>query len=143
MVWPARADAATIAALPDRGQDALLDAITEEIVARPRKAELETKGGVEKMLAGEETHHIMTLAQQYAELGYDAGALLRRMGEIVCRDDFAEMHTFKHLQGAVEEYAATRAPLGWVHLVSAVKETACSYGIAQGVYSDARPHLTT
>lgn len=141
MVWPARTDAATIAALPDRGQDALLDAITEEIVTRPRKAELETRGGVEKMFAGEETHRIMAMAQQYAEKGYDSGALLRRMGEIMCRDDFAEMHTFKHLQGAVEEYEATRAPLGWVHLVSAVKETACSFGIAQGVYSEACSHL--
>ncbi len=141
MVWPARTDAATIAALPDRDQDALLDVITEEIVARPRKRELEERGGVEKMFAGEETHHIMMLAQQYAEKGYDAGALLRRMGEIMCRDDFAEMHTFKHLQGAVEEYEATRAPLRWVHLVSAVKETACSYGLSQGVYSEACSHL--
>ena len=59
-----------------------------------------------------------------------------------CRDDFSEMHAFKHLQAAVEEYGSTREQLRWVHLVSVAKMAWCTYGFAQDVYEQARPHLT-
>ena len=139
MTWPLDDDAAPG---PVAGQAQLLDRITEVIMAHPRRSILEaSKWAVEKVAAGAETRAIMAMARRYVAEGFDPSALFTRLSEIICRDDFAEMHTFKHLQCLAEEYAATRDPFKSVHLVSAVKEVACSYGIVQDVYMHAREHL--
>ena len=63
------------------------------------------------------------------------------MGELVCQDDYTEMHAFKHLQAAVEEYHNTREPYRWAHLVSIAKMAWCTYGFSQDVYHEAKKHL--
>ncbi len=82
------------------------------------------------------------LAQTYADRGFDAERFFQRMGEVVCRDDYSEMHAFKHLQAAREEFHATRATLAWAHLVSTAKMAWCTYGHAQDVYAEASKHLS-
>jgi hypothetical protein len=141
LAWPARPAPEMIAALPDLEQGDLLDAIETEIVSHPRRAVYESTPRVGLMRAGEPTRRIMALAWQYVEKGYDEEILFRRMGRIMCRDDFAEMHTFKHLQATTEEYANARPAHRDVYLVSAVKVAASTYGIAQDVFERARPHL--
>lgn len=139
--WPVRPSPDEIASLPERGQDDLLDAIEEEIASHPRREVYETSPRVGLMRAGEPTRRIMALAWHYVEKGYDAETLFRRMGRIMCRDDFAEMHTFKHLQATSDEYASARPGHRDVYLVSAVKVAASTYGIAQDVFERAKPHL--
>jgi hypothetical protein len=139
MVWPLDDDGSPGPAI---SQHHLLDQITEAIMAHPRRAALEaSQWAVEKVAAGQETREIMALARRYVADGFEPAALFARLAEIICRDDFAEMHTFKHIQCLAEEHAATREPFKGVHLVSAVKEVACSYGIVQDVYTRAREHL--
>ena len=46
----------------------------------------------------------MNLATQYMQKGYDPQAFIARLAEIVCHDNFTEMHAFKHHQPFVEEY---------------------------------------
>ncbi|MDA0704911.1 MAG: hypothetical protein O3A96_16985, partial [Proteobacteria bacterium] len=140
--WPVRPSPEEIAALPDRGQGDLLDAIEAEILRHPRREVYESSPRVGLMRAGEPTRRIMALAWQYVEKGYGAEALFLRMGRIMCKDDFAEMHTFKHLQATSDEYACARPGHRDVYLVSAVKVAASTYGIAQDVFARARPHLT-
>ena len=47
----------------------------------------------------------------------------------------------KHLKATISEYDATLPSHRWVHLVSAAKGVATSYGIAQNVYGEARRQL--
>jgi hypothetical protein len=54
--------------------------------------------------------------------------LITRLAEIVCHDNFTEMHAFKHHQAIVEEFYATREPWRWLHLVSGVQAAAISFG---------------
>ena len=136
IAWPSRFDTSCGA---DLDQDALLDAITNSITSRPPP---DLGARVEEMDCGIEVKTTLALAEAYTKNGYDAGAYFQRMGELVCRDDFSEMHAFKHLQAAVEEYGSTREQLRWVHLVSVAKMAWCTYGFAQDVYEQARPHLT-
>jgi len=36
--------------------------------------------------------------------------LIMRLAEIVCHDNFTEMHAFKHHQAVIEEFHNTREP---------------------------------
>lgn len=142
MAWPVRPSAAELAVLPERDQAALLDAIQASIVAHPRLEELRANPVmVSGMRAYEQTRQVMLLAWQYLAKGFDREALFRRVGEIMCRDDFAEMHTFKHLQATTEEYATSRPAHRDFHLVSAVKVAAITYGLYQDVYDKAKSCL--
>jgi hypothetical protein len=79
----------------------------------------------------------MALAQQYASEGHDAIALFARLGELVARDDFNELHTLKQHQAIVDEYNTTRASLRAVHLAAAAKSaTVARAGREQTVYDE-------
>ena len=125
-----RADAATIAALPGRSQDALLDAIADSIAALPIiSSGRDGLVGIDDLIDWPPIQHVAALAQQYSELGYDPAAFFVRIGELACQDDVSEMHGYKFQQAAYEEYYATREPYRLVHLLSAVRHVACIFGV--------------
>jgi hypothetical protein len=59
-----------------------------------------------------------------------------RLAEIVCRDNFTEMHAFKNHQSIVEEYHSTREPWRWMHLVCGAQAAAISFGQNMTVYEE-------
>jgi hypothetical protein len=83
-----------------------------------------------------EVKETVNLATQYMKAGYDPQALIARLGEIVCHDNFTEMHAFKHHQSIVEEYHATHEPWRWMHLVCGAQAAAISFGKSMTVYED-------
>ncbi len=139
--WEPEADRAVLDRLPDRSQEALLDSIEQSCYDYPVAADLGSFGLPKLRTSPDELRHSMALAQQYAEKGYDPMALFVRMGEVISKDDFTEMHSFKQHQAAVEEYYSTREPFRWVHLVGAVKFAAMTHGAKQSVFSEAREVL--
>lgn len=140
--WQPRAAKHTLDALPGRTPEALLDALCEGIMARKSIEGLDAVGGhVDRVVLGSEVQPLLALAQQYADADYDVAAYFARLGEVICRDDFSEMHALKHHQAVVEEYATTPAPYRWVHLVSAAKVAACTHGLTDSVYREAQAHL--
>jgi len=76
----------------------------------------------------------VNLAQQYVNCGYDPQALIARLAEIVCHDNFTEMHAFKHHNAIVEEYQATREPWRSMHLVCGCQAAAISFGKNMAIY---------
>ena len=133
--WPPRFDGGV--AEPCDQSD-LLGAIERSITERTPP---DRSVSVEQLYCGDEVKKTLGLAQAYADADYDSGALFQLMGELVCRDDYSEMHAFKHLQAAREEWMSTREPYRRAHLVSAAKMAWCTYGFDQNVYRQARRHL--
>ena len=88
------------------------------------------------MRAVPEVRDVVNLATQYMTSGYDAEALIARLAEIVCHDNFTEMHAFKHHQSIVEEFYATREPWRWMHLVCGAQAAAISFGKNMAVYEE-------
>jgi hypothetical protein len=129
-------DLAAVAALPARSQEALLDALTQSIYQQP-PTDWATVTNLGMMRAVPEVKGTVNLAQQYVQCGYDAQALIRRLGEIVCHDSFTEMHAFKHHQAIVEEFHATREPWRWMHLVCGAQAAAISFGKNMEIYEGA------
>ncbi|MBM3224505.1 MAG: hypothetical protein FJZ47_11985 [Candidatus Tectomicrobia bacterium] len=129
-------DMAAVAALPYRTQDELLEAITENIYQQP-PIDWATVINLGQLRAMPEVKIPVQLAQQYVNYGYDATALIARLAEIVCHDNFTEMHAFKHHQAIVEEFAATRAPWRTAHLVAGVQAAAISFGKDMSLYEEA------
>jgi hypothetical protein len=129
-------DAAAVAALPYRTQDELLDAITESIYNQP-PTDWSTVANLGRLRAVPEVKMTVNLAQQYANLGYDATAFITRLAEIACHDNFTEMHAFKHHQAVVEEFNATREPWRWRHLVAGAQAAAISFGKNMEIYEEA------
>jgi len=125
-----------VAALPHRSQAALLDALEESIYTQP-PTDWSKVTNLGQMRAVPEVKNTVNLAQQYANLGYDAGALISRLARIVVHDNFTEMHAFKHHQATFEEFHATRAPWRWRHLISAAQASAISYGKNMEIYEEA------
>lgn len=140
IVWPTRNEADARSSALDESQ--LLDALTDSITGRPTPDLDEVDGHVELLYCGPQVRETLKLAQTYADRGFDTDRFFQRMGEIVCRDDYSEMHAFKHLQAAREEFDATRPSLAWAHLVSTAKMAWCTYGHAQDVYTEASKHLS-
>ena len=139
LTWPVRQPTAH---LPERSPDDTLKALSELIAERPgARLFEEAHHQVVDVVAGEGIHAIQTLAQVYVEAGYDSEALQRRMTEIVCRDDFTEMHAFKFQSIAAEERNAVPEPYRWAYLVAAAREAALSHGLSEVVYTEARQHL--
>ena len=128
-------DPAAVAALPYRTQDELLDAISENIQQQP-PIDWATVANLGQLRAAPEVKIPVNLAQQYVNFGYDTTALIARLAEIVCHDNFTEMHAFKHHQAVVEEFYATREPWRWSHLVAGVQAAAISFGKDMGIYED-------
>jgi len=129
-------DWAAVAALPSRTQEQLLDAIAYSIYNQP-PTDWSTVTNLGLMRAVPEVRATVNLAQQYVNSGYDAQALIARLAEIVCHDNFTEMHAFKHHQAIVEEFHATREPWRWMHLVCGVQAAAISFGKNMAVYEEA------
>jgi len=86
------------------------------------------------MRAVPEVKETINLAQQYVECRYDPQALIARLAEIVCHDNFTEMHAFKHHNAIVEEFRNTRDPWRWMHLVSGCQAAAISFGKNMAIY---------
>src|SRR5262249_28917581 len=95
MEAPPQPDPAAVAALPYRTQDDLLEALTANIYQQP-PIDWATVSNLGQLQAVPEVKHTVHLAQQYVNFGYDATALIARLAEIVCHDNFTEMHAFKH-----------------------------------------------
>jgi hypothetical protein len=133
---PPRPDPAAVAALPYRTQDELLEALTESIYQQP-PIDWATVTNLGQVRAVPEVKNTVHLAQQYVNFGYDATALIARLAEIVCHDNFTEMHAFKHHQAIVEEFYATREPWRWLHLVAGAQAAAISFGKNMELYEEA------
>lgn len=129
-------DPDAVAALPYRTQDELLEALTESIYHQP-PTDWSTVTNLGQMRAVPEVKVTVNLAQQYVQCGYDATALITRLAEIVCHDNFTEMHAFKHHQAIVEEFYATRQPWRWLHLISGAQAAAISFGKNMEIYEEA------
>jgi hypothetical protein len=129
-------DATAVAALPYRTQDELLDAISESIYQQP-PTDWAAVSNLGQMRAVPEVKIPVHFTQQYVNLGYDTTALITRLAEVVCHDNFTEMHSFKHHQAVVEEFYATREPWRWRHLVAAAQAAAISFGKNMEIYEEA------
>jgi hypothetical protein len=128
-------DLAAVAALPPRTQEDLLDAITHSIYHQP-PTDWSKVANLGLMRAVPEVKETVNLAQQYVQCGYDPQAFIARLAEIVCHDNFTEMHAFKHHQAIVEEFHATREPWRWMHLVCGAQAAAISFGKNMTVYEE-------
>jgi hypothetical protein len=128
-------DMAAVAALPVRSQEALLDAIQHSIYNQP-PTDWSTVTNLGMMIAVPEVRETVNLATQYMQCGYDPQAFIARLAEIVCHDNFTEMHAFKHHQSIVEEFYATREPWRWMHLVCGAQAAAISFGKNMTVYEE-------
>jgi hypothetical protein len=129
-------DMAAVDAMPVQSQDELLDAITQSIYTQP-PTDWSTVTNLGRMRAVPEVRITVNLATQYMRLGYDPEALMKRLGEIVCHDNFTEMHAYKHHQSIVEEFRATREPWRWMHLVCGAQAAAISFGKNMAVFEEA------
>jgi len=123
-------------ALPAHTQDALLEEI-ESLISRLPVGERLPTAGLASWRSTDEVKHAAALAQQYAENEYAPEALIDVLARIACRDNFTEMHAFKHHQATYEEFYATRPSLRWRHLVAAVQASAISHGRIQDVFDHA------
>jgi hypothetical protein len=128
-------DPARVAALPYRDQDTLLEAIVDSIHSQPR-IDLLAAGNIGRLRAAPEVQETVSLTQQYANLDYDPQALFLRLGEVACRDNFTEMHAYKHHQATYEEFYRTRGAARWRHLVAAAKAAAISHGKVVTIYEE-------
>jgi hypothetical protein len=124
--WSPTIDAGTLESLPELGQDALLDSIEQSIEAQPWSDWRSI--GVDNLVAPNDVHNTVALAQQYYNCGYDPDAFFSRIAELNSRDDFTEMHALKHHQATAEEFYSTRAPLRSVHMLSTAKSSAVVHG---------------
>lgn len=132
----AQPDLDAAAALPYRTQDELLDTITENIYQqKPINWAGATNLG--QVRANPEVKTVLHLAQQYMNNGYDTDAFIARLAEIVCHDNFTEMHAFKHHQAVIEEFHNTREPWRWNHLVAGAQASAISFGKNMEIYEEA------
>ncbi len=129
-------DMEAVAALPSRTQEELLDAIAESIYTQP-PTDWSQVSNLGLMRAVPEVRKTVNLAQQYVQCRYDPDLLMKRLGEIVCHDNFTEMHAFKHHQAIVEEFYSTREPWRWMHLVSGAQAAAISFGKNMAIYEEA------
>ena len=113
----------------------MLDAVTQSIYNQP-PTDWSQVSNLGQMKAVPEVKETRRLAQQYMLSGYDPEAFIARLAEIVCHDNFTEMHAFKHHQSVVEEYYATREPWRWMHLVCGAQAAAVSFGKNMAVYEE-------
>jgi hypothetical protein len=125
-----------VAALPSRTQDGLLADIEDLILSLPVGERL-PKANLASWRCTDEVKRAAALAQRYADSGCAPEPLFALLARIACRDNFTEMHAFKHHQATYEEFHDTRPSLRWRHLVAAVQAAAISHGRIQDVYEHA------
>jgi hypothetical protein len=130
-----RPDPAAVAALPHRSQKDLLEAIAQSIYNQP-PTDFSTVANLGEMRAVPEVKETVNLAKEYVQCGYDPQALIAGLAEIVCHDNFTEMHAIKHHQAIVEEFYATHEPWRWMHLVCGAQASAISFGKSMIVYEE-------
>ncbi|MBV9555202.1 MAG: hypothetical protein JO032_20680 [Alphaproteobacteria bacterium] len=130
---PPQPDMDAVKALPPRSQEALLDAIQHSIYTQP-PTDWSQVSNLGLMRAVPEVRETVNLATQYMQAGYDPQALIARLAEIVCHDNFTEMHAFKHHNAVIEEYNNTREPWRWMHLVCGAQAAAISFGKNMAIY---------
>jgi hypothetical protein len=128
-------DMKAVAALPPRSQEALLAAIKESIYNQP-PTDWSQVSNLGVMRAVPEVRDVVNLATQYMKSGYEPEAFIATLAEIVCHDNFTEMHAFKHHQAIVEEYRDTRETWRWMHLVCGAQAAAISFGKNMTVYEE-------
>src|SRR5262249_41584111 len=121
--------------LPGRSQEELLDAIRHSIYTQP-PTDWSKVTNLGVMRAVPEVKETVKLATQYVQAGYDPLAFIGRPAEIVCHDNFTEMHAFKHHQSIVEGSHPTREPWRWMHLVFGAQAAAISFGKNMTVYEE-------
>ncbi|WP_315833472.1 hypothetical protein [Bradyrhizobium prioriisuperbiae] len=120
---------------PGRSQAGLLDAIIQSIHAQP-PTDWSKVVSQDLMLAVPEVKTTVNLTQYYVQHGYNSEALIGKLAEIACHDDFTETHAVKHHQSIVEEFHTTREPWRWMHLVCGAKAAAISFGKSTAVYEE-------
>jgi hypothetical protein len=125
-----------VTALPTHTERELLEEMESLISSLPVGERLPT-AGLASWRSTDEVKHAAALAQQYADSGYAPEPLIDMLARIACRDNFTEMHAFKHHQATYEEFYATRPSLRWRHLVAAVQASAISHGRIQDVFDHA------
>src|SRR3954465_3532751 len=130
---PPQPDMQAVAALPPRSQEELLDAIRDSVYNQP-PTDWSQVSNLGLMRAVPEVKETVNMATQYMQAGYDPQAFIARLAEIVCHDNFTEMHAFKHHNAVVEEYRNTRDPWRWMHLVCGAQAAAISFGKNMAVY---------
>ena len=128
-------DPEKLAALPARNEDELIEAITECIEDQPQ-VDFGSKS-LDQLRTGPEVREVIALAQQYVDSGFEPMRLFERLGALVSRDDFTELHGVKQHQALVDEFNSTRESFRGVHLVAAAKSAAVVHaGHEQEVYSE-------
>jgi hypothetical protein len=125
-----------VASLTPHTQQALIEEMESLISSLPVGERLPS-AGLASWRSTDEVKHAAALAQQYADNGYAPEPLIDMLAKIACRDNFTEMHAFKHHQATYEEFYATRPSLRWRHLVAAVQASAISHGRIQDVFDHA------
>ena len=133
-------DLKAVAALPQRTQQELLDTIKHSIYNQP-PTDWSKVTNLGVMRAVPEVRETVNLATQYMKAGYDPQAFIATLAEVVCHDNFTEMHAFKHHQSIVEEFHTTREPWRWMHLVCGAQAAAISFGKNMTVYEEALERL--
>jgi hypothetical protein len=128
-------DMAAVDALPHRSQEELLEVVQQSIYNQP-PTDWSQVSNLGLMRAVPEVREVVKLATQYMRLGYDPDAFIKMLAEIVCHDNFTEMHAFKHHQSIVEEYHATNEKWRWMHLVCGAQAAAISFGKNMAVYEE-------
>ena len=128
------------ASFPNPTQDTLLDAVTESIESLPLTDWRAT--GMDEVVTPQEVTWTIGLARLYTEKRFDPLAFFDRMAELICRDDFTELHGIKHHQAIFDEFYATREPYRWEHLVAAAKSAAIvCVGRERSIYDRTRELL--
>jgi len=125
-----------VASLVPHTQQELIEEMESLISSLPVGERLPS-AGLASWRSTDEVKHAAALAQQYADNGYAPEPLIDMLAKIACRDNFTEMHAFKHHQATYEEFYATRPSLRWRHLVAAVQASAISHGRIQDVFDHA------
>ena len=133
---PPQPNPEVIAALPWMSEDDLLNAVCQSIYDQP-PTDWSKVTNLGLMRAVPEVKITINLATQYMSLGYSAQKMMTRLGTIVCRDNFTEMHAYKHHQAIVEEYHATRAPWRDLHVIAGAQAAAISHGKSMENYTGA------
>lgn len=140
MVWPAVADAAALDRLPTDA--AAIGETIETMIRATAPLDMDSKPNVNDFFLPDEVRTIMALAQRHEALGHDASPLWDRIARLTATDDLSEMHAYKLVQAAYEEYHATRAPYRWVHLATAAKHVYCCFSFRpHAVFDQTRPFL--
>ncbi len=132
---PPQPDMKAVNSLPKRSEDDLLAAIKHCVYNQPA-TDWSKVTNLGMMMAVPEVRDAANLATQYMKSGYSPEKLIACLAEIVCHDNFTEMHAFKHHQSVVEEYYSTREPWRWMHLVCGVQAAAISFGKNMAVYEE-------